>query len=98
MLSPSFIEKIVRSALAEDLGAGGDITTETLIPASIRVRAVIRARKPGILAGRDVGLTAFTLIDPDLKIKTHANDGDTLEPGQDIATIEGPAAALLTAE
>ncbi|MGQ0526529.1 MAG: carboxylating nicotinate-nucleotide diphosphorylase [Alphaproteobacteria bacterium] len=98
MLSPLIIETIVRAALLEDLGHGRDITTETLVPASARAGAIIRARKPGILAGRDIGLAAFTLTDPDFDIEIHAVDGDILEAGQDIASVEGPASAILTAE
>src|SRR5690606_7089333 len=39
------IEPLVRLALAEDLGRGGDITTDAVIPASTRMRAVIDARE-----------------------------------------------------
>jgi nicotinate-nucleotide pyrophosphorylase (carboxylating) len=97
-MNPLLIETIVRQALLEDLGHGRDITSELLIPADADAKAVLRARKPGTLAGLIVGLSAFTLTDADFEITVHANDGDALEAGQIIAEIEGPARSLLTAE
>jgi nicotinate-nucleotide pyrophosphorylase (carboxylating) len=92
------IEKLVREALLEDLGHGRDVTSELLIPSNANAKAVLRARAPGIIAGLIVGLSAFTLSDGDFEITLHANDGETVEAGQDIAEIEGPARPLLTAE
>ena len=47
------LDPIVRLALTEDLGRAGDITTDATIPAGTQMRAVIAARKPGVLAGLD---------------------------------------------
>lgn len=82
----------------EDLGHGRDATSELLIPAEASAKAVLRARAPGIVAGLIVGLSAFTLTDPDFEITLHANDGEAIQAGQNIAEIEGPARPLLTAE
>ncbi|MCB1563445.1 MAG: carboxylating nicotinate-nucleotide diphosphorylase [Alphaproteobacteria bacterium] len=99
MLSHTVIETIVRAALEEDLGATGfDATSEFVIPAQAQGQALLRARQSGVLAGLIPALTAFSLIDGDMDMTIHAQDGDTLEAGQAIATIEGPARALLTAE
>ena len=92
------IESVVRQALMEDLGHGRDATSELLIPAEASAKAVLRARAPGIVAGLIVGLSAFTLTDPDFEITLHANDGEAIQAGQNIAEIEGPARPLLTAE
>lgn len=92
------IETIVRQALMEDLGHGRDVTSELLIPAEANAKALLRARAPGVVAGLIVGLSAFTLTDPDFEITLHANDGGVIKAGQDIAEIEGPARPLLTAE
>lgn len=92
------IEKLVREALLEDLGHGRDVTSELLIPSDANAKAVLRSRAPGIIAGLIVGLSAFTLSDGDFEITLHANDGDAVEAGQDIAEIEGSARPLLSAE
>lgn len=97
-LSNLHIEKIVRAALEEDLGHGRDVTSEVLIPASEMATAVIRARKSGVLCGLMLALTAFSLTDIDFDMTVHKQDGDTLEEGEVIAEITGPARALMTAE
>ncbi|MGB4057011.1 MAG: carboxylating nicotinate-nucleotide diphosphorylase, partial [Alphaproteobacteria bacterium] len=97
-MNPILIENTVRAALLEDLGHGRDVTSELTVPANASATAILRARKPGVIAGLIVGLSAFTLTDPDFDITLHAEDGDKVTAGQDIAEISGPARPLLTAE
>lgn len=98
MLNPLLVEDAVRAALLEDLGRAGDITTNATIPAMKQARAVIAARQPGIVAGLDLAKTAFRLLDPALSFETRIADGAAVTPGAILATIEGPARALLSAE
>jgi nicotinate-nucleotide pyrophosphorylase (carboxylating) len=97
-LSPLLIENMVRMALAEDLGHGHDITSQLLIPNDATAKAVFRAREEGVLAGLILALSSFAYTDPDFEIEMHAQDGQLIHKGDIIATVEGPAAALLTAE
>jgi nicotinate-nucleotide pyrophosphorylase (carboxylating) len=92
------IEGLVRSALLEDLGRAGDLTTDAIVPADATAKAVLSARQPGVVAGLDLALLAFSLIDAAIHIKVHRGDGSRLAPGDDIATLQGPARGLLTAE
>jgi len=98
MLNPLLVEDAVRAALLEDLGRAGDITTNATIPAMKQARAVIAARQPGIVAGLDLAKAAFRLLDPALSFETRIADGAAITPGAILATIEGPARALLSAE
>ena len=98
MLNPLLVEDAVRAALLEDLGHAGDITTNATIPAMKQARAVIAARQPGIVAGLDLAKAAFRLLDPALSFETRIADGTAVTPGAILATIEGPARALLSAE
>jgi nicotinate-nucleotide pyrophosphorylase (carboxylating) len=98
MLNPLLVEDIVRAALLEDLGRAGDITTNATIPAARQARAVIAARQPGIVAGLDLAKAAFRLLDPALSFETRIADGAAVTSGAILATIEGPARALLSAE
>ncbi|KQZ49397.1 nicotinate-nucleotide pyrophosphorylase [Rhizobium sp. Root149] len=91
-------EPAVRLALQEDLGAAGDITSAAVVPAGHRSRLEFRARQAGCLAGVDVAALAFELIDPTIRMLSHVKDGERLEPGTLIATVEGSSHALLTAE
>lgn len=98
MLNPLLVEDAVRAALLEDLGRAGDITTNATIPAMKQARAVIAARQPGIVAGLDLAKAAFRLLDPALGFETRIAEGKAVTPGAILATIEGPARALLSAE
>ena len=97
-LSPLLIEDIVRTALKEDLGHGHDVTCESVIPHNMLAKANIVARQAGVLAGLVPALSAFTFMDPDFDFDIQKHDGDTLGRGDIIASIEGPARALLSAE
>jgi nicotinate-nucleotide pyrophosphorylase (carboxylating) len=92
------IEEQVRAALLEDLGRAGDITTDAIIPPATQAETALVARKPGVVAGLDLALLAFELIDPAIKAAVEKPDGSRLEKGDTIATIKGSARGILTAE
>lgn len=92
------IDDVIGRALGEDLGHGHDITASALVPADRVGRAVMRARREGVLAGAAVAARAFAICDPALVVELHAQDGAALKPGQDILTVTGPARSILTAE
>ena len=92
------IEPIVRTALAEDLGRTGDITTDAIIPADESARAVIAAREPGVVAGLIAADLAFRLMNANVRLTPRAPDGSEVAAGSVIAELEGPARAILTGE
>jgi nicotinate-nucleotide pyrophosphorylase (carboxylating) len=92
------IEPLVRAALLEDLGRAGDLTTDAIVPAALKAQAVLAARQSGVVAGLDLAICAFRLIEPALQIEVIKSDGEKLTPGDKIALIKGPARGLLTAE
>jgi len=92
------IDPVVRSALSEDLGRAGDITTDAIVPADLEARLVLNARQAGIVAGLDCAILAFQLIDPRIQVRVVRPDGSALAPGDVIAEVSGPARGLLTAE
>jgi nicotinate-nucleotide pyrophosphorylase (carboxylating) len=92
------LEPAVRAALAEDLGRAGDITSALTIPDGAKGVARLVARKLGRIAGLNCAETAFRLIDPSLRFVPAIADGDAVAAGDLLATIEGPARAILTGE
>nr|WP_205621043.1 carboxylating nicotinate-nucleotide diphosphorylase [Intrasporangium chromatireducens] len=92
------LEPLAKSALLEDLGRAGDLTTDAIIPVGVRDRFVFAAREPGTVAGLDLARLTFTLIDPSVTFTAHVADGDRVAPGDRVATVEGSARSLLTAE
>lgn len=97
-LAPLLYERIVRDALAEDLGLGGDLTSEATIAAGTPAFATIAAREPGVVAGNDLARAAFTALDPAARYEVVVADGARARAGGAIATIACDARALLAAE
>ncbi|MEZ5073954.1 MAG: carboxylating nicotinate-nucleotide diphosphorylase [Solirubrobacterales bacterium] len=91
------IAELVAAALAEDLGAG-DITSDATVPADARGRARIVQKQAGVVFGLDVAAAVFR----------QAGAGDLEEAAvegiwsdevpREVATIAGPARALLAGE
>ena len=97
-LPPLLYEPLLRAALAEDLGTAGDLTTDAVVDASLFADAAIVARADGTAAGVGIATSAFRLLDPGVAVTCCAADGDTVARGAVLATVAGPARAILTAE
>jgi len=94
----SLVEEVVRRALAEDLGGRGDVTSQATIPATAERSFELRSREAGILAGTAAASTAFSLVDEGLIVEWRLREGDRLEPGSVIASVQGAARSILTTE
>ena len=92
------LEPLVRAALLEDLGRAGDLTTDAIVSPDLHTTMALVARQPGVVAGLDVAELAFRLIAPDIAIEVYKPDGSRLAARDNIATVRGPAAGILTAE
>jgi nicotinate-nucleotide pyrophosphorylase (carboxylating) len=97
-LLPLMYELLVPTALLEDLGRAGDITADAIVPADQRASLALRARQSGVIAGLDVARCAFQTISPAIRIEIERPDGSVVASGDTIATLNGPAWALLTGE
>lgn len=95
-LHPDILEAIQR-ALREDIGTG-DATSESIIPADAAMRAHIIAKQTGILAGLDVAAAVFAAVDARIQFTPQVAEGAAVQPPDVVATLAGPARALLTAE
>ena len=91
------IEPVVRAALAEDLGRGGDLTS-ALIEPEARMACVFVARRDGRVAGLDCARLALTALDPSARFEIAIPDGQDASAGAVLPRVEGYARALLTAE
>jgi nicotinate-nucleotide pyrophosphorylase (carboxylating) len=91
-------DSIVRRALEEDLGGAGDLTTDAIVGRDERAEARIVAREAGRVAGLRISCSAFHLLDPDITVEYAVEDGEDVEAGFTLATVRGPAAAILSGE
>jgi nicotinate-nucleotide pyrophosphorylase (carboxylating) len=92
------VTRAVADALAEDLGLAGDITTDATVDDGATAKAVIAARRPGVLAGLDLAEAAFAAMDPSIMFTRAKADGDRIASGDVVASISGNARAILTGE
>ena len=95
---PMIFEDIVRRALLEDIGRGGDLTTDAIVSGRDTVTAAIVARKAGRVAGLEVSRLTFHLLDPEVKFEILLADGFDAEAGDRLAVINGHARPILTGE
>ena len=96
---PGFdIEEFVQRVLGEDLGNGGDVTSNATIAEEARFSAVMNCREPIVIAGLDIAIAFFRKLDPDVVIEKFANDGDAVAAGSELLRLEGSARAMLSAE
>ena len=92
------LEPIVRLALLEDLAPAGDITSDSAVPSTTALHAVLRAREAGVVAGLDAALLSLRLVDPSVIVSVSLGDGAAVEAGGVIAEFRGAARSILMAE
>ncbi|MBW2711216.1 MAG: carboxylating nicotinate-nucleotide diphosphorylase, partial [Deltaproteobacteria bacterium] len=91
------IQHLIEIALKEDIGPG-DITTDNLIDPNLEGRGIIIAKEPLVVAGLEIVTRVFQHLDPNVILRSEYADGDTVEPGDTIADVEGRLRALLSGE
>ena len=90
------IERNVRLALEEDIGSG-DLTAQ-LVPADQVATATVISREEAVLCGNAWFEACFRLLDKNIHIQWHAEEGARIHPNQMLCEISGNARTLLTAE
>lgn len=92
------LRPLVETALREDLGRAGDVTTNALIPSELQNLAMLRTRQAGVVAGLDLARLSFNSLDPCLVFTPLKKDGDAINAGDCLARVEGNAGNILSAE
>lgn len=91
------LARLLKAALAEDVGTG-DATTNAILAPKLMGRGEIIAKAAGVLCGSCIAEHVWRLVSRRIKIKWLAHDGDRLKVGDRIAEMTGPMAGLLTGE
>lgn len=69
------------------------------MPEGKRARGELRAKQDGVVAGCEVAHEVFQQVDgPGITIMWEVADGEEVRRGERVATVEGPARSILTAE
>jgi len=91
------LQRIVETALREDIGTGDVTTLSTVDPATVS-RAELVAKEDFVLAGIRVAEKVFRTLDPEVSFEALVADGQAVRRGDVLAWIKGPAAVLLQGE
>lgn len=98
-MGPAFdIDQFVKRVLAEDLGEGGDVTSNATIAADARFTADLAAREQIVVAGLDVAEAFFRRLDGEVAVEKLAADGERVEAAAVLMRLAGNARAMLAAE
>jgi nicotinate-nucleotide pyrophosphorylase (carboxylating) len=90
--------EVIRLAIREDLDRGHDWTTVLLVPDDAAGNARVVARQAGVVAGLPAAAMALEEMDRRVTWTPALADGQTVDAGQTVAVVTGPARTLLTAE
>jgi nicotinate-nucleotide pyrophosphorylase (carboxylating) len=100
LLPGDAIDRLIRSALDEDLGGAGDVTSQAMIEPDQRGSARLVPREGGVIAG--VGLLAHVhdprVADVARTARVLVKDGQSCTAGQPVATLSGNLRAILAFE
>jgi nicotinate-nucleotide pyrophosphorylase (carboxylating) len=91
------LDDLLRRSLIEDIGFG-DVTSDIIFSEDHISQGYLIAKQDLVLAGIKVFARAFTLLDHQVEILSHYDDGNWIKAGDKFATIAGPTRTLLTGE
>jgi len=94
------VQRVIKEALREDLGAGPDVTTQSTVPKDQRSKAVFATRSAGCIAGIDIAVAVLEMVcgQKNVLVEKKASDADRVVPGQVLMHVTAPTRGLLTAE
>ena len=96
-LTDAAVLRLIQFALHEDLGSG-DVTTEMTVPQETSASARFLMKQDGVVCGMPLLSLVFRQFSADVEIVELVRDGDRVPAGTVLATLEGPAHALLGGE
>lgn len=91
------MKRCILQALQEDVG-DGDVTTLCTIAPDAAQQGTFVAKAAGVVAGLEVARQTFALVNERVQMKNLAVDGDWVEAGTPLATLDGPVRAILSGE
>ena len=90
-------DEFILSALREDISSE-DVTTNAVMREYRKGTVDLICKEDGVLAGLDVFMRVFTLLDPKTEFKMNYKDGDSVKNGEKIGTVTGDIRVLLSGE
>ena len=98
MLTKSYIKAQVTTALNEDLGVFGDITSQAIINPEQKSEATIVLKQDAVLCGIDFAISSFKQLDKKTKVLSQKLDGKFLKKGTVVLKVKARTQSILAAE
>jgi nicotinate-nucleotide pyrophosphorylase (carboxylating) len=95
---PIFFDEIIINALKEDFGRSGDLTTEALVSKDVRATGRIFAKQSGCIAGLEIAVRTFNLLESGAQIEILAAEGESVKSGDVLSVISASARTILAGE
>ena len=98
MLTKSYIKAQVTTALNEDLGVFGDITSQAIINPEQKSEATLVLKQDAVLCGIDFAISSFKQLDKKTKVLRQKLDGKFLKKGTVVLKVKARTQSILAAE
>lgn len=98
MIEKKRYARLIRTALKEDMGSVGDVTSKSIFSGKERAVFTLLAKDDGILCGLDPFAYTFTVLDPSSSVERFFADGDRVRRGDIVARVRGKLTAILSGE
>ncbi|TDG36587.1 carboxylating nicotinate-nucleotide diphosphorylase [Pedobacter changchengzhani] len=96
-MDKKIVHDFIKNALSEDVG-DGDHTSLSTIPKNAQGKAKLIIKEDGILAGVELGVEIFKILDPSLKVDVLLQDASVVKVGDIALTVSGSTHSILLAE
>lgn len=96
-MDKKYVDQFIINALTEDVG-DGDHTSLATVPADTIGKAKLLVKDNGVLAGIELAVEIFRIVDENLKLTIFLNDGADVKYGDVAFEVEGNAQSILKAE
>jgi nicotinate-nucleotide pyrophosphorylase (carboxylating) len=91
------LDKLIRDALAEDIG-DGDHSTLSVIPPGAKGTAVLKIKEDGVLAGMEAAEKIFRHMQPEIEFRPFKKDGDEMKSGEVAFEVDADIHTILQCE
>jgi len=98
LLTKSYIKAQVTTALNEDLGVFGDITSQAIINPEQKSEATLVLKQDAVLCGIDFAISTFKQLDKKTKVLSQKLDGKFLKKGTVVLKVKARTQSILAAE
>ncbi len=93
----NLINKLIDLGIEEDINTG-DITTESIIPATMNAVATMTAKQDGVVSGLEIVKMVYERFQSDVVFTPYFNNGDRVQKGDVMLRIEASYPTLLRGE